>query len=118
MKYAGQVKFSLIGSHYFFFMHVDVYDQVKHLVEYVDEVEMRKVERIHLAEIESLEKKEEDDDDLFPEEKKTREDSQRNSGSKMKMIKCRVKDDYFDVTKLLINSNIPIIQEYDFLDDK
>jgi hypothetical protein len=35
-------------------MHVDVYDQVKHLVEYVDEVEMRKVEKIHLAEIESL----------------------------------------------------------------
>lgn len=30
------------------------------------------------------------------------------------MIKCMVKDDYFDVAKLLIQNNIPIIQEYDF----
>jgi hypothetical protein len=36
MKYAGQVKFSLIGSDYYFFMHADVYEQVRHLVEYID----------------------------------------------------------------------------------
>jgi hypothetical protein len=55
---------------------------------------------------------------LFPEERDKREESLKNCGAKMKMIKCRVKEDYFDVTKLLIESNIPIIQEYDFIDDK
>jgi hypothetical protein len=34
----------------------------------------------------------------------------RKNGNKMKLIKCRVKEDYFDVTKLLIQNNIPIIQ--------
>jgi hypothetical protein len=29
-----------------------------------------------------------------------------------------VKDDYFDVAKLLIQNNIPIIQEYDFEKDQ
>jgi hypothetical protein len=32
MKYAGQVKFSLIGSNYFFFVNLDVHEQIKHLV--------------------------------------------------------------------------------------
>lgn len=43
MKYAGQVKFSLIGSDYFFFVHPEVYEHIKHLVKYIDEVEMEKV---------------------------------------------------------------------------
>lgn len=34
------------------------------------------------------------------------------------MIKCMVKEDYFDVAKLLIQSNIPIVQEYDFEQDQ
>lgn len=34
------------------------------------------------------------------------------------MLKCRVKDDYFDITRQLIENNIPIIQEYDFESDK
>lgn len=35
----------------------------------------------------------------------------------MRLLKCEVKSDYFEVTKLLIENNIPIIQEYDFLKD-
>lgn len=33
-------------------------------------------------------------------------------------MKCRLKGDYFEVTKLLIENNIPIIQEYDFQRDE
>lgn len=33
------------------------------------------------------------------------------------MIKCVVNEDYFDIAKLLIRNNIPIIQEYDFEKD-
>lgn len=38
MKYAGQVKFSLIGSDYYFFTNQEVYDQIKHLVEFIGEI--------------------------------------------------------------------------------
>jgi len=38
MKYAGQVKFSLIGSDYFFFVHEEVYDSIRHLVKFVGQV--------------------------------------------------------------------------------
>jgi hypothetical protein len=38
--------------------------------------------------------------------------------NKVSMIKCMVKEDYFDVAKLLIQNNVPIIQEYDFLKDQ
>jgi hypothetical protein len=37
-------------------------------------------------------------------------ENNENCGMKMKMIKCKVREDYFDVTKLLIENNIPIIQ--------
>ncbi len=36
MKYAGQVKFSLIGSNYYFFVNHEVNEQIKHLVEFVE----------------------------------------------------------------------------------
>lgn len=32
MKFAGQVKFSLIGSFYYFFVNLEVYEYIKHLV--------------------------------------------------------------------------------------
>ena len=42
----------------------------------------------------------------------------RLNRNRVRMIKCMVKEDYFDVAKLLIHNNIPIIQEYDFEKDK
>lgn len=38
MKFAGQVKFSLIGSDYYFFVHEEVHDYIKHLVKVIGEV--------------------------------------------------------------------------------
>ena len=39
---------------------------------------------------------------------------QNKEKKKITMIQCKVIGDYFDVTKLLIENNVPIIQEYDF----
>lgn len=51
MKYAGQVKFSLIGGQYYFFTNEDVYAIITHLVDYVGDVEVQDISRVHLNEL-------------------------------------------------------------------
>lgn len=51
MRYAGKVKFSLIGNQYYFFMGEEVYGYVEEFVENMGEIYVEDLGCIHLQEL-------------------------------------------------------------------
>ena len=79
------------------------------MVTVIGEIEVQDMNRIHLSELERLQKDncmdEEGEGDMDIEG-----DFMSDEEKKIKLLKCKVKGDYFEVTRLLIQNNIPIIQ--------
>ena len=105
MKYAGQVKFSLLNNDYYFFVSEDVYLIIQNMVEKIDTMYVEENQKIYLDEIRELESEQ-----II--------EVQERRKKIVKTIKCKVIGDYFDVTRHLIENNIPIVQEYDFTNDQ
>lgn len=100
MKYAGKIRLQLNDSKYELLTVRDIGLMLGDMVEMIEDVEVRVKKGMHLTELRGEMQLEQDED--------------YEDWSKQIMTRYSLKTDYFSVSRRLINSNIPVIQEFDY----